>query len=591
METVTLAEVNSLSSSTRKRNEVLYTTPTVQRIVNKDMKTPGASPTLRGGLNVRSPAIPPVNASVPLNDDEAEKRQRRLESRRKDFMSPGGHTPKNITSTADRRKQCSAGSQYSNAQIADHYKQCVKLSSENKINSKNAFGLHLIDYMADMLHRGGDMTNFQVAGCTLDASAKIYAGRVDSIYNDAYKMLGGLGRGSQGNEDGDDQEEADTEATDSGQQKKKKNTTRAVTVQTIERNTKSLDVVTFDLEFEVDPLYKKTSAAFDEGGIEGLLLNQIHPEDDLLSLKLDPSLGPSTVSTAPCGVAIQKMHLAAFVKEVDFVNRRICPTFGNFRFQIIEGNDDAWNLHNITDGKASLTPRSTFIEHESDNEPPEYQQDFSVAEVTENLSPEADIGPEDTTVHDAMHDGHQLLDFHMSADRVGESRNVYTLSDVLQESEYSYFKSDMLSTWAGPQFWKKKTVSQSLKQLTKSKKKEPKKVYRIDFSCSISESDFLPGKGSTQLSKSALSKMKLTTLPHDDKTEALSLLRLFHNPHWTVSCLDIQGVLVTVCLICMNVSVTAGTASQTFFKQSPIHMYIHTCITRFYVFAGKAIEW
>ena len=35
---------------------------------------------------------------------------------------------------------------------------------------------------------------FKVAGCTLDASAKIYASRVDSIYNDAYKMLGGLGR-------------------------------------------------------------------------------------------------------------------------------------------------------------------------------------------------------------------------------------------------------------------------------------------------------------------------------------------------------------------------------------------------------------
>ena len=34
----------------------------------------------------------------------------------------------------------------------------------------------------------------KVAGCTLDASAKIYAGRVDSIYNDACKMVGGLGR-------------------------------------------------------------------------------------------------------------------------------------------------------------------------------------------------------------------------------------------------------------------------------------------------------------------------------------------------------------------------------------------------------------
>ena len=32
-----------------------------------------------------------------------------------------------------------------------------------------------------------------MASSTLDAGAKIYAGRVDSIYNDAYKVLGGLG--------------------------------------------------------------------------------------------------------------------------------------------------------------------------------------------------------------------------------------------------------------------------------------------------------------------------------------------------------------------------------------------------------------
>jgi len=94
-----------------------------------------------------------------------------------------------------------------------------------KINARNAFGLHLIDYMLEVLRKRGEMTNFQVshvclqvlcivfvactdyphfpacsfchqiAGCTLDAGAKIYAGRVDSIYNDAYKMLGGLGRG------------------------------------------------------------------------------------------------------------------------------------------------------------------------------------------------------------------------------------------------------------------------------------------------------------------------------------------------------------------------------------------------------------
>lgn len=40
----------------------------------------------------------------------------------------------------------------------------------------------------------GEMTNFQIASCTLDAGAKIYAGRVDSIHTQAYKMLSGLGR-------------------------------------------------------------------------------------------------------------------------------------------------------------------------------------------------------------------------------------------------------------------------------------------------------------------------------------------------------------------------------------------------------------
>jgi len=42
----------------------------------------------------------------------------------------------------------------------------------------------------------------QVAGCTLDAGAKIYAGRVDAMYNDVYKMLGGLGRSNRTEQEG-----------------------------------------------------------------------------------------------------------------------------------------------------------------------------------------------------------------------------------------------------------------------------------------------------------------------------------------------------------------------------------------------------
>jgi condensin complex subunit 2 len=36
----------------------------------------------------------------------------------------------------------------------------------------------------------------------------------------------------------------------------------------------------FDLEFSVDPLFKKTSADFDEGGAKGLLLNHLNLDKD-----------------------------------------------------------------------------------------------------------------------------------------------------------------------------------------------------------------------------------------------------------------------------------------------------------------------
>ena len=40
----------------------------------------------------------------------------------------------------------------------------------------------------------------QLASSTLDASAKIYAGRVDAIHSEMYQVLGGLGRGASGSQ-------------------------------------------------------------------------------------------------------------------------------------------------------------------------------------------------------------------------------------------------------------------------------------------------------------------------------------------------------------------------------------------------------
>ena len=65
---------------------------------------------------------------------------------------------------------------------------------------KNTWELNLIDYIDDVLDiqahdkDNPELTNFQVASTTLDASAKIYASRVDSVHVRTYKVLGGLSR-------------------------------------------------------------------------------------------------------------------------------------------------------------------------------------------------------------------------------------------------------------------------------------------------------------------------------------------------------------------------------------------------------------
>ena len=88
-----------MSSNSSKPAAERTKTPLVQRIVQSSRKTPTSSPI---DFRFQSPSIASSNASVPINDDEAERRRRRLENQRREFLSPGGHTPRNITSNSDR---------------------------------------------------------------------------------------------------------------------------------------------------------------------------------------------------------------------------------------------------------------------------------------------------------------------------------------------------------------------------------------------------------------------------------------------------------------------------------------------------------
>lgn len=123
-----------------------------------------------------------------------------------------------------------------------------------------------------LLRNNTDNTiNFQRASCTLDGCVKIWTSRVDSVGTETGKLLSNLANeGRIGADDEDDDE--DGEGGDPSQPKKRKTHRPA---STLAKDVTQLRNKKLDLEFRVDPLFRKTCADFDEGGAQGLLMNHL----------------------------------------------------------------------------------------------------------------------------------------------------------------------------------------------------------------------------------------------------------------------------------------------------------------------------
>ncbi|KAF5233305.1 hypothetical protein FAUST_8250 [Fusarium austroamericanum] len=162
-----------------------------------------------------------------------------------------------------------------------NFEEWMKMATDNKINATNSWNFALIDYFHDMsLLKEGDGVNFQKASCTLDGCVKIYTNRVDSVATETGKLLSGLADSNNAkkkDKDGEDADESDEEELDEdGNVKKKpKKKTQRSSEATLAPSFNSLQLKKFELEFAVDPLFKKASADFDEGGAKGLLLNHL----------------------------------------------------------------------------------------------------------------------------------------------------------------------------------------------------------------------------------------------------------------------------------------------------------------------------
>ncbi|XP_075592908.1 condensin complex subunit 2 isoform X1 [Balearica regulorum gibbericeps] len=494
-------------------------------------RAPAASPAPRALGSTGTPVL----AECLGNDDEQERRQRRR-SRVTDLQLSSTDSPLGLASPAPRQAETwlPAPPQWTNAQISDHYSTCIKLSTENKITTKNAFGLHLIDYMTEILkQKDSELTNFKIAAGTLDASAKIYAVRVDAVHADTYKVLGGLGKDSAPTKNMDTPEGEDSPAPESV---KRVQTKKKHSFKTIEQNLNNINVSEANRRCEVDPMFQKTAASFDECSTAGIFLIGLHTQSCHSELLFDSKIVPLPSSETltlpnsdPVKVTDLKFLLAQCIEK-----RPICSSLAGFQFT-------KWDAESHDESVSALLDKFK----KSD-------QVFDInAEIDSDVEDCVPTVPDDNFNSDSPRS--------READKIGEfTENLNSFGTVRQSKridvvpfgdgdigtmclhlsmkpgEYSYFSPQTLSMWAGPEHWRfkprHKLDSDSEKE---TKKRSAKKAFEINFDEDIDfEAHFRKTKASVTLAKSILESqnVKSTTLPTDFNYDPNTILQLFLKP-------------------------------------------------------------
>ncbi|XP_029366647.1 condensin complex subunit 2 [Echeneis naucrates] len=481
--------------------------------------------------SMKNKSMSPATCSTPLlvafpgNDDELERRQRRR-SRVIDLQA-ASDSSFNDSASHSVTGTPAAVPKLSNAQISEHYSTCIKLSTENKITTKNAFGLHLIDYMADILkQKDSELTNFKVAAGTLDASTKIYAVRVDAVHADAYRVLGGLGAETKPGEDHTPLEEEGRE-DDRGEVTAKQSKKKRPPKRTVEQNLSNITSAESERKCEVDPMFQRMASSFDESSTAGVFLSVLFSENCRCEL-LFPSYmtllqsRPSYSPPPPLGVSASPFTGGLQCSQE---KSSICPSLQDFSFtswspeqtinQLLEKMKQGEHVFNVN---AEAEP-----EPEEDDCP-----DFD-ADYEEGLG----NSEEGTKEH---RDGYEA-----SGSSKGSLRDVIPIGEgdittmclqlSSQPREYSYFSPRTMATWAGPGYWQFKP-KHTLDHLPdrEIRKRKPKKTFEIDFNDDINfNTYFRTTRATTTNSKSSLSSSnKKTTLPADFQftPETLSQLSL-----------------------------------------------------------------
>lgn len=470
-----------------------------------------------------------------------------------------------------------------------NFEEWMRLAKDNKINATNSWGLALIDYFHDMrLLKEGDGIDFQKASTTLDGCVKIYTSRVDSVADDTGRLLNGLAESGNKKRRGGDAEDEDGDGEDGEDgeesQGKKKSRRPRTAEKTLVDDFSQLQLKKVDAEMGVDPLFKKASADFDEGGAKGLLLNHLtidskgriifDSSDDIEDVQVDkkdatPAPGEAfedeqdgekeKEEEGQVAVEIDLSRLAnQFFPDLNRLEQLdVCAPLKDYNFwdtdaplelPFLDSASDDWRKQaDAANEEAAGEETALFGGDDGGLGFDDDDGGFGDADLPEPgfgeggeawardaaLEPQARVndlgldGDEDARDStEGAEDGAAGGDGYFSI--------IQGMEDA-QENILSYFDNALKKNWAGPEHWRIRKIKDSSKPAPTVKRKE-KEPFIIDFMAPMTQemADLLFIKPATEKSISmAKDQRKAKTknlLPDDKHFNSKDLAHLFLKP-------------------------------------------------------------
>ncbi|KAJ2985422.1 hypothetical protein NUW58_g5535 [Xylaria curta] len=480
--------------------------------------------------------------------------------------------------------------------ILANFEEWMKMATDNKINAANSWNFALIDYFHDMsLLKDGDGVNFQRASCTLDGCVKIYTSRVDSVATETGKLLSGLAdsnskkKSKEGEGEGEESEEEEVDEDGNVVRKKTKKRQRSSEA-TLAPSFASLQLKKFDMEFAVDPLFKKASADFDEGGAKGLLLNHLmidgqgrivfdssddandksadgikpRRREDVTADEEDELEEGDTITDQPAKadeeedveIDISALGVKFFPDLARLDEQDICPSLKTFdlgnpsgsldipflRAPEGDGEDEDEDAPGETGNKSGM-----FIDEDN---PVGFDDmtamgGFDIAEVAfgeggEAWAKEAALEPQTRPYNIGLDDGIaggegiEGLDDE-NADYI-VSMNHAKNGDTAHEDILGYFDQALQKNWAGPEHWRIRKIKDASKPETATRPRKEKEPFEIDFASpldgKLAETIYTQASSNSAISlpkKDWKSKTR-NLLPDDKHFNSKQLLSLFLKP-------------------------------------------------------------